>query len=97
MRERRARLDSLRTELPQLPVEVEASILTDRGRDWTRLLPPDPLAVAFPGGIDELRDLVLWANRHLVPLVPSGGRTGLSGGAVAAAGELVVSLDRMSR
>ncbi len=97
MRERRARLDSLRTELPQLPVEVEASILTDRGRDWTRLVPPDPLAVAFPGSIEELRELVLWANRHRVPLVPSGGRTGLSGGAVAAVGELVVSLDRMSR
>src|SRR5690606_215159 len=28
---------------------------------------------------------------------PSGGRTGLSGGAVAARGELVVSLERMNR
>ena len=30
-------------------------------------------------------------------VVPSGGRTGLAGGAVAARGELVVSLGRMSR
>ncbi len=30
-------------------------------------------------------------------MVPSGGRTGLSGGAVAANGELVVSFERMSR
>ena len=29
--------------------------------------------------------------------MPSGGRTGLSGGAVAAAGEIVVALDRMNR
>ena len=29
--------------------------------------------------------------------MPSGGRTGLSGGAVAANGEIVVSFDRMNR
>jgi FAD/FMN-containing dehydrogenase len=32
-----------------------------------------------------------------VAIVPSGGRTGLSGGAVAASGELVLSLQRMNR
>jgi FAD/FMN-containing dehydrogenase len=32
-----------------------------------------------------------------VAIVPSGGRTGLSGGAVAANGELVLSLERMQR
>src|SRR5690606_12696236 len=36
-------------------------------------------------------------NAQRVALVPSGGRTGLSGGAVAARGELVVSLERMQR
>ncbi|MBZ0119393.1 MAG: FAD-binding oxidoreductase, partial [Sandaracinaceae bacterium] len=33
---------------------------------------------------------------HGVPVVPSGGRTGLAGGALATRGELVVSLARMS-
>src|SRR5205085_12277704 len=33
--------------------------------------------------------------RHRVAVVPSGGRTGLAGGAVASHGELVVSLERM--
>ena len=32
-----------------------------------------------------------------IALVPSGGRTGLSGGAIAADGEVVVSFDRMRR
>lgn len=40
---------------------------------------------------------MLWANRHKVALVPSGGRTGLSGGAVAAHGEVVVAFDYMSQ
>ena len=36
-------------------------------------------------------------SAHRVPVVPSGGRTGLAGGAVAAHGELVVSMARMRR
>jgi FAD/FMN-containing dehydrogenase len=40
---------------------------------------------------------VLWANEHKVALVPSGGRTGLSGAAVAANGEVVVSFDYMNQ
>jgi FAD/FMN-containing dehydrogenase len=41
--------------------------------------------------------IVRWANEHGAAVVPSGGRTGLSGGAVAANGELVLSLERMNR
>jgi FAD/FMN-containing dehydrogenase len=94
---REARLAALRANLPALAVETDPLVLADRGRDWTRLLPADPLAVAFPTSVEQVRELVSWANRELVPLVPSGGRTGLSGGAVAAAGELVVALDRLNR
>src|SRR5699024_4761489 len=41
--------------------------------------------------------IVRWANQHKVALVPSGGRTGLSAGAVAANGEVVVSFDNMNQ
>ena len=37
------------------------------------------------------------ANRHGVGVVAQGGRTGLAGGAVTRAGQLIVSLDRMNR
>ncbi|HWU51390.1 MAG TPA: FAD-binding oxidoreductase, partial [Tahibacter sp.] len=50
-----------------------------------------------PATADEVQAIVRWANLHGVAIVPSGGRTGLSGGAVATNGELVVSLDRMNR
>src|SRR5262249_12334775 len=36
-------------------------------------------------------------SAHGMPVVPSGGRTGYAGGAVAARGELVLSLERMRR
>jgi FAD/FMN-containing dehydrogenase len=67
------------------------------GRDWTRVYPPNPAAVARPRTTDEVMRLLRLCSEHGVPVVPSGGRTGLAGGAVAAHGELVVSLERMRR
>lgn len=67
------------------------------GTDWTRVFPPDPLAVVFPRSVDEVARIVRFANERRLPLVPSGGRTGLSGGAVAARQEIVVSLREMNR
>ena len=67
------------------------------GRDWTRVYAPDPSAIAFPRTTDEVSRLLALASAHRVPVVPSGGRTGLAGGAVAARGELVLSLERMRR
>jgi FAD/FMN-containing dehydrogenase len=51
----------------------------------------------FPASTEEVVALVELANEQQFALVPSGGRTGLSGGAVAPAGEVVVSFDRMNR
>jgi len=65
------------------------------GRDWTRFWTPDPHAIAFPRSTEEVVELVRWARAEGLALVPSGGRTGLSGGAVAADGEVVVAFDRM--
>ncbi len=67
------------------------------GRDWTRSFEVAPSAVVFPNSTDEVVALVQAAREHGFALVPSGGRTGLSGGAVAPAGEVVVSFDRMNR
>ncbi len=67
------------------------------GRDWTRNFPVAPTAVVFPQSIAEVQALVALANREGIALVPSGGRTGLSGGAVASNGELVVSFARMNK
>ena len=91
------RLESLRQALPALRLKTDASDLEHYGRDWTRRWTPAPLAIALPGGVEEVQGIVRWANANAVAIVPSGGRTGLSGGAVAADGELVVSLERMNR
>ncbi len=66
------------------------------GRDWTRAHAPAPCAVVLPGSIGEVQAVVRYARRAGLAIVPSGGRTGLSAGAVAARGELVLVLDRLN-
>ncbi|GAB2542187.1 FAD-binding oxidoreductase [Rhodanobacter koreensis] len=91
------RLADLSSRLPDLRLLTTAGDLEHYGRDWTRRWTPAPLAIALPTSIDEVQAIVRWANEQRVAVVPSGGRTGLSGGAVAANGELVLSLERMNR
>jgi FAD/FMN-containing dehydrogenase len=92
-----ARLAQLAAELPALRLLTDPSDLEHYGRDWTRRWTPAPLAIALPASVAEVQAVVRWANGHGVAIVPSGGRTGLSGGAVAANGELVLSLERMNQ
>ncbi|MDF1780738.1 MAG: FAD-binding oxidoreductase [Alcanivoracaceae bacterium] len=67
------------------------------GVDWTKVWAPAPSAVLLPETIEEVQAIVRLANQHRIALVPSGGRTGLSAGAVAADGEVVVAFDRMNK
>src|SRR5690606_6190139 len=92
-----AKLESLRAAVPGLRVLTAPDELLHYGRDWTRRWTPAPLAIALPGDVGQAQAVLRWASAEGVAVVPSGGRTGLSGGAVAANGELVLSLERMRR
>ncbi len=54
-------------------------------------------AVALPGTAEEVAAVVAWCYAHDVPIVPRGGGTGLTGGAVAMDGGVVCSLERLRR
>ncbi len=77
-------------------VLTDADSLLQYGRDWTRAYTPDAGAIVLPASISEVQDIVRLAAREQIAMVPSGGRTGLSAGAVARNGELVVALDRLN-
>jgi FAD/FMN-containing dehydrogenase len=76
---------------------TEPSELVEYGKDWTRVYAPAPRAIAFPRTTAEVSRFLALCNDAKVAVVPSGGRTGLAGGAVAAHGEIVLSLSRMRR
>ena len=78
-------------------VSQDPADLAEYGRDWTRVVMPAPSAVAFPRSTEQVSKLLAFCNTESIAVVPSGGRTGLSGGAMAASGEVVLSLARMRR
>lgn len=92
-----ALIDELKTLVEPGKVLTDADSLNTYGKDWTKHFAPAPLAIAFPKSIEQVQAIVRWANQHKVALVPSGGRTGLSAGAVAANGEVVVAFDYMNQ
>lgn len=67
------------------------------GSDLTQSQQSNPIAIVFPDTEQQVIELVQFANAAKIALVPSGGRTGYSGGAVAACGEIVVSFEKMNR
>jgi glycolate oxidase subunit GlcD len=81
---------------PSRLLRDEAS-LSLYGRDWTKHYDVKPSAIVFPTSHGEVVSLVKWARENNTALVPSGGRTGLSGGACATNGEVVVSFEKMNR
>ena len=92
-----ALIEELKTLVEPGKVLTDAASLDAYGKDWTKQFAPAPLAIAFPKTIEEVQAVVRWANERNVALVPSGGRTGLSAGAVAANGEVVVAFDYMNK
>ena len=77
-------------------IKTDAESLEHWGKDWTKHFAPAASAIVFPKSTEQVQSIVLLANEHNIVLTPSGGRTGLSAGAVAANGEIVVSMDKMN-
>lgn len=66
------------------------------GKDWTKAN-PNPSVVLFPKSTDEVAKILRYCYQNRIRVVPSGGRTGLAGGANALQQEVVLSLDKMNR
>ena len=71
--------------------------LSKYGNDWLKHWKGQASLVLFPKSAQDLVLIVHWAKKHKYKLIPSGGRTGLSGGAVAIQKEIVISFDKMNR
>jgi len=56
-----------------------------------------PNCVVFPAKTADVVEIVRLANRHQTPIVGRGAGTGLSGGALARRGGIIVSFARMNR
>ena len=87
----------MRLILPEHLVLIDPQSLTFYGKDWLKDFTPAPSLVVLPETVDQVQAVVRLCNQHNVAIVPSGGRTGLSGGATATQGEIILSLERMRK
>lgn len=90
-------LQGLRAILGPEQISENPQDLLKYGNDYLRQWDGRAGAVLFPKNSQEVSVLVHWAIKHKHKLIPSGGRTGLSGGATAVQRELVISFDKMNR
>ena len=60
-------------------------------------LQPRPQWVTWPQTVVQVQELLRFANKHAIPVVPYGGGTGLMGGATAAMGGIVLSLSKLNQ
>ena len=90
-------LEVLKVEFHEGFFSVDPEDLTNYGKDWTKVYAPNPLAICFPSSTVEVSHLLKLCNESRIAVVPSGGRTGLAGGAVAANGEVVLSFEKMRK
>ncbi len=56
-----------------------------------------PSAVLFPANTEQVAAVVKYMAEHQIPFIPRGAGTGLSGGATALNGEVLISLVRMNK
>ncbi len=89
-------LDDLITELPEGTVVTDPDIVASYRQDRAA----DPragtaAAVVRPTRTEEVQAVLRWASAHKIAVVPRGMGTGLSGGATALDGAIVLSTEKM--
>jgi glycolate oxidase len=89
-------LHELAAALPDGALVLDPDVIEAYRRDRADTVRPGrPLALVRAGGTDDVRAVLRTASRHRVPVVPRGAGSGLSGGASATDGCLVLSLERL--
>ncbi|MCR8670500.1 FAD-binding oxidoreductase [Agrococcus sp. HG114] len=91
-------LDALRAALPaHVLVTDPAALEVARADKSGHRSVAAPLAIVEAEEVAHVQAALRWASEHGVAVVPRAAGTGLAGGAIAGAGELVVSVERMRR
>lgn len=76
---------------------VDAESLEQYAQDQTEDLHFPPDVVVKPGSTEEISAIMRYCNEHHLPVTPRAGGTGLSGGALAIWGGVLLSVERLNR
>lgn len=75
---------------------MDELLFNSYGADRTKLFKPKFQLLLFPKNTEEVAAIIKYCFKHKLSVVPSGGRTGYAGGAMAINNEIVISLDKMN-
>ncbi|MFI9645884.1 FAD-binding oxidoreductase [Streptomyces sp. NPDC052040] len=91
-------LDRLREGLPAEAVLADPDITASYANDMASFCAAGtPAVVVLPRTVEQVQHILRTATELRIPVVPQGARTGLSGGANASEGCIVLSLTKMDR
>ncbi|MCI3245270.1 MULTISPECIES: FAD-binding oxidoreductase [Streptomyces] len=91
-------VDRLLAGLPAEAVLTDPDITVSYANDMASFCPAgSPAVVVLPRTVEQVQHVMRTATELRVPVVPQGARTGLSGGANATDGCIVLSLTKMDR
>ncbi|MCI3930978.1 FAD-binding oxidoreductase [Streptomyces sp. AN091965] len=93
-----ALIEALRAGLPADAVLTDPDVTSSYAHDMASFCAAgSPAAVVLPRTVEQVQHVMRTATELRVPVVPQGARTGLSGGANASDGCVVLSLVKMDR
>ena len=88
----------LRELLPEGSVSDDVDVLAAHRRDRATFCPAGtPSVLVRARSTEDVATTLRWAHEHRVPVVPQGARSGLSGGANAVDGCVLLSVEKMDR
>lgn len=79
------------------PVMADVEALRNYAHDETEDLVFMPELVVIPDTSEQISKLMKYCNEHLIPVTPRAGGTGLSGGALAVHGGVILSMEKFNR
>ncbi|MBX7047503.1 MAG: FAD-binding protein [Ignavibacteria bacterium] len=78
-------------------VFIDADSIQNYSHDYTEDFSFPPEVVVKPSNTDEVSSILKLANEYKIPVVPRGGGTGLSGGALPLYGGICLSMERFKK
>lgn len=90
-------LDELKSVVGEKYFFSDTETLNHYGHDETEDLCFPPTVLLKPGNTLEISKIFQLANKNNIPVVPIGGRTGLSGGALSVNGGIGLSMERFNK
>ncbi|MBI2602500.1 MAG: FAD-binding oxidoreductase [Deltaproteobacteria bacterium] len=90
-------IDDLEAILGPSHVLKDPKQVQEYSKDWSKPQETFASCVLLPNHTEEISKILAYCQKHQIPVVPSGGRTGLAAGAVAKQGEVILSLGRLNK